>query len=296
MEFKQENQELNFIEQQLSSKPVVNVIDKDEFEDRVYDVFNILWEKLAKSFGPGGACTFISVYPAYYNTKDGFTIMKNIAFDKKLDQVICDMVSDVCNRLNFTVGDGTTTAVIATKSTYESYINNKDFFSQNKMLPRDILSRFERYKSAILDILDKKAIDIRSNDPVELKSNIEKVVYISSNGNRELTDMISSLYEKLMYPAITCVTSPDGTMKSSIVEGYELDIAITDKMYINNDNNTMLLNNGADVIIFDHKVTRETYEKILKPLSEACKGRNRHLVCIAPYYEITINLSQINIT
>ena len=128
MEFKELNEQLNYIEQQFNEEPCVNVITKERFEERVYKVFTLLWEKLAKSFGPGGSGTFISVYPAYYNTKDGFTIMKNIAFDKKLDQVISDMVMGVCNRMNFTVGDGTTTAVIATKSTYESYLEYKDFF------------------------------------------------------------------------------------------------------------------------------------------------------------------------
>lgn len=287
MEFKQNNEELNYIEQQFIDEPCINVISKERFEERVYKVFTILWEKLAKSFGPGGAGTFISVYPAYYNTKDGFTIMKNIAFDKKLDQVISDMVMNVCSRLNFTVGDGTTTAVIATKSTYESYLQNRKFFDDNRILSRDILSRFENYKTEILNKLDGMSSNIRSEDPKELRENIEKVVYVSSNGNKEITNMIGEMYEKLMYPAITCVASNDGVMKSSIVEGYTIDVSLTDKLYINNDNQTLQITSGADVIMFSHKVMRDTYEKILKPLSESCKGRGRHLICIAPYYDET---------
>ena len=109
MEFRKEEEKLNFIDQQFAEEPLVNIISKEKFEERVSKVFNILWERLSMSFGPGGAGTFISVYPNYYNTKDGFNIMKNLAFDKKLDQVICDMVMSICSRLNFTVGDGTTT-------------------------------------------------------------------------------------------------------------------------------------------------------------------------------------------
>ena len=286
MEFKNDEKELNFIERQFNEEPCINVISKEQFQERVRKVFNILWEKLSKSFGPGGAGTFISVYPAHYNTKDGFTIMKNIAFDKKLDQVISDMVMTICNRLNFTVGDGTTTATIATKSIYDAYLECKNFFEDNEILPRDILAVFERYKNILLEKLDSMATPIRSDDPKVLRENIEKVVYISSNGNEEITNMIASLYEELMYPAISCTLSNDGTMKSSIVKGYKIDVSLTDKLYINNDNNTMLLN-GSDVIIFDHKVMKETYEKILKPLSEQCRARGRHLVCIAPYYDET---------
>ena len=76
MEFRNEKDELNFIEEQFSTEPVINVITKEQFEERVYKVFTILWDKLSKSFGPGGAGTFISVYPAYYNTKDGFLSTK----------------------------------------------------------------------------------------------------------------------------------------------------------------------------------------------------------------------------
>jgi chaperonin GroEL (HSP60 family) len=287
MEFqngKKDVNELNFIQKQFETDPCINVICKKDFEERVEKIFTILWQKLANSFGPGGAGTFISIYPNYYSTKDGFTIMKNIAFDKKLDQVISDMVMTVCNRLNFTVGDGTTTAVIATKSVYKVYHEKKEFFEKHDILPRDILKRMEYFKDIILKALDEAAIPIRSNNPKELRKNIEKVVYVSSNGNQELTTMIGELYEQLMYPAISVSLSPSGEMKSSIVEGYKMDICLTDKEYINNDNETMLLN-GSDVIMFDHKVMKETYVKILKPLSEACRERGRHLICIAPFYD-----------
>lgn len=284
MEFVKEDEKLNFIEAQFATEPVVNVISKEDFENRINKVFEILWSRLSTSFGPGGAGSFISIYPNYYSTKDGFTIMKNIAFDKKLDQVISDMVMTICSRLNFTVGDGTTTAVIATRSAHKSYLDNKDYFNENFILPRDILKRLDILKNRILSEIDKVATPIRSDDQKELRENIEKIVYISSNGNEELTEMIGSLYEELMYPAISVAIAQDGITKSTITKGYKLDIALTDKLYINNDNGTMLLG-GSDILIFDHKVMRETYELILKPLSQECKARGRHLICIAPYYD-----------
>lgn len=284
MEFKKTKEELSFIEQQFDGEPVMNVIDKDMFEDRVKKVFHLVWDKLSKSFGPGGAGAFISIYPNYYNTKDGFSIMKNVAFDKKLDQVICDMVMNICSRLNFTVGDGTTSAVIATKSVYDAYHSMENVFKNSNILPRDILKRLDYLKNLILEEIDKMAVPIKTDDPKKLRSNIEKVVYISSNANEQITDMIGELYEELMYPAISCVLSKDGTTKSSIINGYKIDVTLTDKIYINNDNNTMWLN-GANVIIFSHKVTRETYECILKPLAKDSYLRGKHLVCIAPYYD-----------
>ena len=289
MDFKKENENLSFVDRMFDGEPSINIIDKDRFNDRVEQVFRILYESLVKSFGPGGAGTFVSIYPKYYNTKDGFTIMKNIAFDKKLDQVICDMVMDICSRLNFTVGDGTTTAVIATNSMYQAYLNRKKLFQNMNLLPRVIMKRLNEIKDSLLLSIDSYSKNIRSDDPDILAENIRKVVWVSSNGNEEITNMISNLYRELMFPAISVVLSQDGVMKSKIVSGYNINVTLTDKIYINNDNNTMVLD-GANVLIFDHKVTKSTYEALLRPLSTTSKSRGKHLICIAPYYdEVALN-------
>lgn len=284
MEFRKENEELSFVDRQFEHEPHINVIEKEMLNKRIETVFGILYETLVKSFGPGGAGAFISNYPRYYHTKDGFTIMKNLAFDIKLDQVICDIVMDICSRLNFTVGDGTTSAVIATKTIYEAYIKNKYKFDNLKVLPRDIISRLAVIRDEVIRRLNEKAVSIRSDDPDVLADNIRNVVRISSNGNEELTEMISNMYRELKYPAITVSLAKDGIMKSKIISGFNIDITLTDKIYINNDNDSMVMN-GANVIIFDHKVTQTTYESIIKPLNTQCKNRMMHLICIAPYYD-----------
>ena len=49
--------------------------------------------------------------------------MKNLSMNASesiLDQAIADMAADICGRLNYSVGDGTTSAVIATNSIYKN--------------------------------------------------------------------------------------------------------------------------------------------------------------------------------
>ena len=287
MEFRNQSvpeMEEDFITAQLSTPPVINIIDKTEFNKRIDIVFRQLHDALSKSFGPGGAGTFISIYPKYFNTKDGFTIMKNIAFDKKLDQIICDMMMDICSRLNFTVGDGTTTAVLATHAIYEAYREQDKEYAFKRYLPREIIGKLEVIKDDIIKELDARATSIRSDDVDEMVENIRRVVHVSSNGNTELTNIICDLYRQLQYPAISVTKSKDGIMKSSVIEGYTLNAILTDKIYINNDDNTMNLN-GADIVIFDHKVTQDTYQNLLIPMVTASHQRNRKLVCIAPFYD-----------
>jgi hypothetical protein len=282
--------EMDFGRSDLKYNPLINVYSKKEFDRRVKQVFDVIWDKLVMSFGPAGAGTFIvipsSTQSTFFNTKDGYTIMKNLQFNTKIDHTIKNMMSTICDRLNFTVGDGTTTAVVATGGVYNAYMEKKknEDSELNRVLPRKIMSMMNTVKADIIEELNKHAVSIQSDNPKTLADNIRKVVYVSSNGNEEITEMISDLYQKLQYPAISVANSKDGATHAYTVDGYKIDVSLTDQTYINNDDNTMV-SGAMDYIVFDNKVDQQMYDKILKPLCEASKERGRKLACIAPWYD-----------
>lgn len=282
--------EMDFGRSDLKYDPLINVYSKEEFDRRVKQVFDVIWDKLVMSFGPAGAGTFIvipsSTQSTFFNTKDGYTIMKNLQFNTKIDHTIKNIMSTICDRLNFTVGDGTTTAVVATGGVYNAYMEKKknEDSELNRVLPRKIMSMMNTVKADIIEELNKHAVSIQSDNPNTLADNIRKVVYVSSNGNEEITEMISDLYRKLQYPAISVANSKDGATHAYTVDGYKIDVSLTDQTYINNDDNTMV-SGAMDYIVFDNKVDQQMYDKILKPLCEASKERGRKLACIAPWYD-----------
>lgn len=278
----------------FKADPAINVISKEDFEERVESVFNLVWQTLSRSFGPFGAPTIILDYPYSHVTKDGYTIMKNLMMDTSktlVDQSIFNMASDICGRLNYAVGDGTTTAVIATNGIYQRYRENKPRMKNQFILPRDISRKYSNIKNDIEAELRKRSREIRSDDPEELYKNIREVVYISSNGDDEITDSIASLYKELNFPAITCEISQDGITKTDIIDGYKVNLCLNDKLYINSDEMVMNLKN-ADILIFGIRITQEIYEKILKPVNQSCFVRGRHLIVAAPYYD-DVALSQV---
>ena len=271
----------------FKKEPAINVISKQDFEERVGKVFHLLWKTLSKSFGPYGAPTIIYNHPYSHVTKDGYTIMKNTSMDASetlVDQAIANMASDICGRLNYTVGDGTTSAIIATNSIYQNYLKQKKEFQNNFILPRDIISQYVVIKDQIIERLREKVVPIRTTDPEQLKKNIHDVVYISSNGDEVITEYISDLYREIGAPGISCMIAPDGITKKKLITGYRYNLTLNDRLYINNDNQTMELHN-ADVIILGVKVNRNNYESILKPLNEECKTRGRNLIVCAPSYD-----------
>ena len=273
----------------FKKEPRLNVISKETYEERSRKVFHLLWKTLAKSFGPYGAPTLIFNYPYSHVTKDGFTIMKNLsmdASDQLVDQSIANMASDICGRLNYTVGDGTTSAVIATNSIYQNYLKHKERFEKELIMPRDIMRAFNDVKIDIIDRLHNYVKSIQSDDANELYENIYKVVYISSNADDAMSENIASLYKELKFPGINCELSADGITRSSLIKGYHYDMVLNDRLYINSDDETMKIN-GADVIMFSVKVTKDIYKNILVPLNEQCRLRGRKLIVCASMYDET---------
>lgn len=269
--------------------PQLNAIGKEELSNRVAEVFQILGNALAKSFGPYGAATIISDYPRYHITKDGFTIMKNLEFNavkQHGDQVIADLAASICGRLNYTVGDGTTTAMVSTNSIYQEYMKNKDFFTSKMILPRDVIKAFNNIKNELISMIQETATPIKNLDAYDLGAAIRDIVYVSSNADDQITDIISDLYKQFKYPAIISEIAKDGVTKVEIVEGYKSGVVLLDKLFANNDNGTMELMN-SDIIIFDHRLTQDVFDKIIIPLNHLCKSLGRHLLVIAPDYDTT---------
>lgn len=279
----------------FKSEPRINVISKEMYEERVAKVFKLLWSVLSKSFGPYGAPTLINNYPYSHVTKDGFTIMKNLSMDASeqlVDQAIANMASDVCGRLNYAVGDGTTSAVIATYSIYNNYLKYKKELDMNMVMPRDIIYSIKSLKNDIIVELDNYRKSIRSEDPDELYNNIYNVVYISSNGDTEISNYIASLYKELKFPGISCELATDGITKKRLIDGFKLDLVLNDKLYINSDNDSMI-ESSCDIVILNVRVTKEVYEKILKPLNEQSRVRGRKLIVCAATYDETALMQTI---
>lgn len=273
-------------------EPLLNVISKEEFQNRVEHVFRLISNTLSCSFGAYGSPTIISNYPYTHVTKDGYTIFKNLTFDNQcgsaVDSTIANMIGDICGRLNYKVGDGTTTAIVATSEIYNSYYRNRKFFDDNAILPRDIIKEFRKVKDEIVEKIYEKTTNI-SEDKEEMLDAIRKIVNISSNGDEELTDMIVEIYDKIGYPSISVELAKDNVTKYDIIEGFRTNVFLTDKIYINTDDNFCERKN-LDVLIFDHRVETECYEYIIKPLHQMSRTMGRSFLVIAPSYsEMTMS-------
>jgi chaperonin GroEL (HSP60 family) len=263
--------------------PKVNIMTKSEFMQRACQVFGAYEEILRKTLGAYGSPTIISNYPYQHITKDGYTVCRNIEFDARegseVDKVIGGMVTGICSRLNYAVGDGTTSAIIATNQVFKAICNREREFKGVRS--RDIMKKFGEVKDEIVEKIQKQATPITPDNMVDT---IRKIVNISSNGDEKLVEFITEAYEQIGFPSIVCEKSDNNDTYISIVDGYTANVKLGDPIYINTENDTAKYKN-ADVIIFSHKVTLDTYRDIIVPLNEISKVCNRNLICLAPWYD-----------
>lgn len=289
--------DMTFAQSIVAFDPEINVISKDVMDSRISSVFDQIASTLQKSLGPVGAHAIISQPPGYHVTKDGFTIMKNIRYNSQygyVDQVISGMIADICGRLNFAVGDGTTSAVVSANAMYQEFKKNSDKINKLFFLPRNVLNRTKELVEDVNKRLSLYATDIKSLPLEEMCEYIRQVVYVSSNADKELTETIVDLYKEIGYPAISVVKAADGVTKGRVVDGFMFHAKLMDRIYVNNDNQSLHAQK-CDVVIFDHKVSLNSYKYILAPLSVLCKMRGRKLICIAPNYdEVTLQGDILN--
>ena len=301
------------------TKPAFNMLSQKEFQERAKMILAIMDDVLGKSFGAYGAPTIISQFPYTYVTKDGYRIGSNLQFEfangEEVDRIIYGMVMDICARLNYTVGDGTTTAVIATNQIYQKLIeifpqleegyskNTKDIKDEGEanlgrgettpimsdweppslqhLQPKDIIEIFTEVKEEIIKHLNEQVTYITSDN---LLDTIRNIVSISSNGDQEITDLIVEAYDKIGVPAITCENSDTMSTYLDIVDGYSAKVYLGDRKYINGEGKKCK-HKSVDVIVFDHMVREDTYKHIISPLATLIRRFGRHLVCIAPSYD-----------
>ena len=275
--------------------PALNVVEKNEFLTRVKTIFGTYNDILKKTLGAYGSPTIIANYPYKDVTKDGFTVCRNLEFDIgescELDKVIGGFIKDICGKLNYAVGDGTTSAIVATNKIFQElfpdpHSGNCVVVNGKRIRPKDFMEIYDSIKDEIIEKLEAETTPITSENLIDI---IEKIVSISTNGDQRLVDGITKAYREIGFPSIVCEKSEGLDTYCDISDGFQLNAQLADKLYVNTENMTGDYKD-ADVIIFGVKVTGNDYAKIIKPLNDISRKCGRKLVCLAPWFdEVALN-------
>ena len=257
-----------------------NILPKEAFEGLAHEVFDVIAQNMAKSLGPLGSSATILQGSITSATKDGYTILKNYRFHNRYKRMIYNLFLAPCTKMNNTVGDATTTAIVLTNALYNRYAKQKYALGTLYRLPRQFTQAWDEVVTSVTSRVKKYATPLNASS----YQDVFNIAYVTSNGNVEVSDAIAQVYQESESPAIKMMDSP--TNKSYIVpiKGYDFPANLISDVFAKNEDKSTVEANPA-VMIFDHKIETDTFDQVIGPINDIMRARGHKLIIVAPFFD-----------
>jgi chaperonin GroEL (HSP60 family) len=269
---------MNFME--YSNKTQSNIIPKEEFQNLICEVFEVIAENMAKSLGPLGSSATILDGMMTEATKDGHSIFKSYRFHNRYKKMIYNLIKAPCNRLNSTVGDGTTTAIVFASYLFRFYKARKNELETLYRLPRTFVQVWDEMIDELIEEIIKSSNSLDALD----SDAIYNICYVTSNGNHEISQNIANIYKETKSPVIKQKNSPTNKSYIKPVVGFEFPANLIDSAYVRSEDLSVEEKN-IQVMIFDHKIETDFCQKIIIPINDILKAQGKKLLILAPFYD-----------
>lgn len=262
-----------------SNENDINIIPQEEFESLVHEVFNVIASNLTKSLGPLGSSATILDGASTEATKDGYSILMKYRFTNRYKNMIYNLITAPCTKMNNTVGDGTTTAIALTNAIFNEYERNKNELSTMYRLPRQFIEAWDWVINDLIKRVTELAKPIDPND----YDTIYHLAYVTSNGNHEISDTIAKTYQEVHTPSIKQKDSPTNKSYMQAINGFEFPTNLIADAFVKNEDGSATL---SDIItmIFDFKIDSNAFN-VITQINEVCRAQNKQLIIIAPSYD-----------
>ncbi|KAL2463247.1 Chaperonin CPN60 [Forsythia ovata] len=202
-------------------------------------------------------------------TKDGVTVAKSIEFKDKVKNIGASLVKQVANATNDVAGDGTTCATVLTRAIFTEGCKSVAAGMNSMDLRRGITMAID----AVVTNLKSRARMISTSEE------IAQVGTISSNGEREIGELIAKAMEKVGKEGV--ITIQDGKTlfnELEVVEGMKLDRGYISPYFITNPKNQKCELDDPLILIHEKKIS--SLNAIVKVLELALK-RQRPLLIVS---------------
>jgi len=224
-----------------------NVVDRETMRKIQKVVLQDLSDYLQNSFGPKGSNTCIKkLNTLNMYTKDGFTILKSLAFNGIVEQSIKDDIETITQHVATTVGDGTTSAVLLSNLIFNGLL---EFMDQHpEVSPSDILY-------SLNECADKVIERIKEDSKEATIDSIREIAYVSSNGNDWITDTITNLYKE-MGMGVFIDVSPSLNKETSIkyFDGMTINTGYSDSVFITDSRNNTCVVDKPEIYFFEDPI------------------------------------------
>lgn len=241
---------------------ISNIVDGKTLHKVQSAVLTDLANRLVNSFGPHGSNTCIKKLNALsMYTKDGHTILDSIQYNGIIEQSIKDDISLITLNIAKTVGDGTTSAVLMSKSIFD-YIN--DAMTNNPSI----------YAADVIRAMDKigKEMDerIRADARPATLQDIYDIAYTSSNGEPWVAQLLFSIYDSCgmeVFVDVAPTTAEDTSVK--IYDGMTINSGFMDACFVTNNEKNLSVVDNPEVYFFDDPIDTKEMGVLLDAILSA---------------------------
>ncbi len=205
-------------------------------------------------------------------TNDGVTIVKEIEFEDKFENIGAEFAKEVANKTNDAAGDGTTTATILTQSIVES---GAKFISKG-------INVIE-LKNALLKLSKRVSKDLKASAKEVSGDAIEQVATISAQDG-EVGKMIAKVIEKVgKEGVITVEESQTFGLEEEVVEGMKFDKGYVSPYMITSAESMEAELKDPHILITEKKIS--SIQEILPILEKLAQTGKKEMVIIAEEVE-----------
>lgn len=218
---------------------------KFDVHTRILSGINKLADAVGSTLGPGGRNVIVSrgnKPPLIF--RDGVSVAKSIDLDDPVENIGCQLIKSIASKTNMDAGDGTTTSTVLARALYREGLKLLAAGWSQVDLKTEINSTIE-------DIIS----NLRSKK-VTTKEETYRVAYISTNGDRELSEKISEGFHRIGPHGMFNVENSDDTKTHlKFVEGYQIERGLLHGYFINNLARTRTEYNNPHIVILNYQVT-----------------------------------------
>ena len=271
-----------------------NVLNKNKTLRVIEATMDHIYNTVATTLGPYGRNVIISdSHLNHFCTKDGYTVLRNMAVDGSLSRVIVNFLQRISGKLNRTVGDGTTSSIIIARNLYHSLKNS---YAYHTMSPKEFGDILTQITNEIIVQLKKNAT---LNFGPEL---LYTVAYTSSNRDKDIAYIVTKAFKDVGEFGMVSVAEGKVHKASSDVisytTGFELWTDCDIATYMT-DAEKQVYDVSGDVFVFMSKVPLiadhiKGFLPVLQTLN-AKYGDGFGLIMLAPGFDQSfVDLCSIN--
>lgn len=171
----------------------MKLIELENTRSKILSTVKQMEEIVCSTMGPYGQNIMLrNEAEAPVITKDGVTVAKSIFSEDEFEQIVFDILKQAAEKTNSEAGDGTTTATSIAANTFKEGLKLISADIDPMTIKRDIDNFLNKYREK----LEKHKIIFKNKPVEEIQDVLYKIAMISTNGDEEMSKVISEATAK----------------------------------------------------------------------------------------------------